>query len=79
MTIDYSIITRSEMLVEVNGKKMVITGEGTTIPNFYADIQSMTKWEKPFEDIVVTEDDKNKIINYITQESIVRGIEVIFE
>ena len=79
MKIDYSIITRSEILVEMNGKKMLISGEGTTIPSFYADIKSMQKWEEPCEDLKVTEEEKKVIIDYISKESQLRGIEVFFD
>ena len=79
MKIDYSIITRSEILVEMNGKKMLISGEGTTIPSFYADIKSIQKWEEPFEDLKVTEEEIKIIIDYISKESQLRGIEVFFD
>lgn len=79
MKIDYSILTNSKMLIKVGEKEMYITGEGTTIPSFYADIKSMKKWEEPYENEMVTVKVTNEIIDYITKESEKRGIPVIFD
>lgn len=67
------------MLVEVDDKQIYISGEATVTPAFYADKKSMVRWDKPFENIELTDYEKNQIINYIQEESKRRGIEVIFE
>lgn len=79
MKIDYSILKNSKMLVKVGEKEMFITGEGTTIPSFYADVKSMKQWEVPYENEKVSVEEKKEIINFITTESMNRGIEVIFD
>ncbi|TWP23457.1 hypothetical protein ETU10_06930 [Apibacter muscae] len=80
MEITYSIPTPFKMIINVDNKKMVLTGEGTTTPAFYADIKSMKNWEPPYENEKITELEKQEIIKVIEQMSQKQGeIPIYFE
>ncbi len=69
MNITFSIISRGSMLVKYNDREVKISGELTFDPPvFYADIISLDKWEPPFENVSLNEEEKNDIItNLVTQ------------
>lgn len=72
--------TRSHIRVEIDGKVILINGELTTIPAFYADIKSIKNWEPPYENEEITEEEKAELIRKITEESQKEGwIRVYFE
>ncbi|MBE9468860.1 MAG: hypothetical protein IMY72_11170 [Bacteroidetes bacterium] len=72
--------TRSHIRVEIEGKVILINGELTTTPAFYADIKSIKKWEPPYDQEEITEEEKTKLIQIITEESQKEGnIRVYFE
>ncbi|SDD28373.1 Imm74 family immunity protein [Williamwhitmania taraxaci] len=80
MELQYSILTPSKMLVEKGDKKILIMGEATLTPAFYADIKSIKKWESPYDKEEITEEEKTELIQRITEESQKEGnIRVYFE
>lgn len=79
MKIHYSILTPSKLLIEIDNKKIIVNGEVTTTPVFYADINSFKKWESPFENILITEEEKKRIIKLIEEESKNSKVPVVFD
>ncbi len=72
--------TRSHIRVEIEGKVILINGELTTTPAFYADIKSIRKWESPYDNEEISEAEKTELIIKITEESKKEGnIRVYFE
>lgn len=70
-------LSRGLIKVELNDKSLLITGE-LTINKFYADISSIKKWESPFEEEVITENQKKEIIKVMEEYS--KGkIPVVFD
>jgi hypothetical protein len=80
MELKYSILTRSKMLVEFGDKNLFIQGEATMTPAFYANICSIVRWEPPFDNKEITEEEKAELIKRITEESQKAGrIRVYFD
>lgn len=79
MKLKYTILTPSKLLVKYNNKELIITGEVTVTPIFYADIKSIKKWETPFENEIISETEKQEIIRLITEESSKTKIPIIFD
>lgn len=71
-------INRGKIRVVIDGKSLIITGELTTTPIFYANINSIEYWEFPYNK-KVTEEEKQKIINIITEETKNSAIRIIFD
>ncbi len=72
--------TRSHIFIETEGKILKIAGELTATPAFYADINSINQWEKPSDNIKITEEEKKILIDKIIEESNQPGnIPIIFE
>lgn len=71
--------TRSYILVEFDHRSIKITGELTTTPAFYADINSIKHWESPYDNIIITEEEKKLIIKRILQESEDKVFKIYFE
>lgn len=61
------------------GKEIVIQGELTMAPKFYADFSSIKKWEPPFENDFLSEDMKRKLAFQIINESNKTIVPVVFE
>jgi glutaredoxin len=79
MTVKYSILTPSVMEVMVDEKKVLIQGEGTTEPKFYADARSLEKWEPPYENQNITAQEKHAIISAIEEKSKNSKVPVVFD
>ena len=63
-----------------NHKSIIISGEWTTTPAFYADKISIKKWNNPFANIVITELEKKEIIDKILEYSKKNGpLPIYFE
>jgi hypothetical protein len=72
--------TRSHIFVETEGKVLKISGELTATPAFYADINSINHWEKPYESIKITAKERKTLIEKIKEESNRPGnLTIIFE
>lgn len=71
--------TRSTIEVEIDNKQIIITGELTTTPIFYADIDSIKNWEPPYEQEPITENEKKEIISSIEKASKKGKIPIIFD
>ena len=68
------------MLIEYNEKKVKISGELTFQPLvFYGDIIAFKNWDIPFESEKITEEEKNEIINFITEDSKNNQTKIIFD
>jgi len=67
------------MEVNYEEKMLIVSGELTTTQAFYADIVSIKKWEAPYENTSLTEDEKNVIINTITADSKDMPVKVYFD
>ena len=61
------------------GKEIIIQGELTLTPKFYADFSSINKWESPFENEVFSEQMKKKLAYQIINESLSTEVPVVFE
>ncbi|WP_109852760.1 Imm74 family immunity protein [Aquimarina sp. AU58] len=71
---------RSYIRVEIEkGKEIVIHGELTMTPEFYADFDSIKKWEPPFDKETITTEDKKSLALRIMSESKDTSVPVIFE
>ncbi len=71
--------TRSTLIVETEGKTLIIKGELTVTPAFYADSDSIRYWEPPFDDIKISEEEKLRIIDKIKKYNENQGVKIIFE
>ncbi|WP_413511567.1 Imm74 family immunity protein [Myroides odoratus] len=71
--------TRNSIEVEIDNKVIIITGELTATPIFYADIDSIIKWESPHEQKIITENEKKEISNAIESESKNKKVPVVFD
>jgi len=71
--------TRSYILVEFDYRTIKIAGELTTVPAFYADINSIKNWESPYDNIIITEEEKKEIIKRILQETEDKAFKIYFE
>lgn len=68
--IKYEIISRGEMIVNYNDKSVRITGELIfDPPTFYADLIALKNWDVPNSQ-EMTEEEKDFIIDYITNNSL---------
>ncbi len=55
------------MLIKYRERVVLISGELTFEPPiFYADINSFKNWESPFEGEEIKKEQKNEIVNYIS-------------
>lgn len=81
MEIEFSVFSRGKMILKYKGKSMHILGEGiiSEQPTFYAYINSMNKWEPPFENILITEEEKQEIIKLVTAKSKNDKVKIVFE
>lgn len=71
-------INRGKIRVVINDKSLIITGELTTTPIFYADINSIKNWEYPYTK-AITKEEKQEIINLVTEETKDSAIKIIFD
>lgn len=60
--------TRSYILVEFDHRTVKIEGELTTTPAFYAVIASMINWESPYNEIAITDEEKEEIIKRVSEQ-----------
>lgn len=72
-------IDRGLIKVWFGEKSILITGELTMTPKFYADIISIKKWESPFEDEIITDEVKKEIIHSIERFTRTAKVKVIFD
>lgn len=71
--------TKSSLKVEIGQKTLLIKGELTTTPAFYADINSIIKWEPPFENELIDDIERKKIISEILAANQSNKMKIIFE
>lgn len=78
--IEYKIISPSKLAIYYYQKKVVISGEVTLTPIFYANINDLNYWQYPFDKEKITEEEKKKIIDFITDDSCREGeTKIIFD
>ena len=70
---------KSYILVEYDHRSLKIMGELTTTPSFYADKCSIKSWESPYDSVLITQDEKDEIINRITLETRDTEFKIYFE
>ncbi len=71
--------TRSNMKVELDdGKIAIFTGE-LVLDGFWADKNSVSKWESPYEDIPFTEKDLINIMYLIEEKNKISKLKVWFD
>jgi len=70
--------TRAYILAEFDHRTVKIAGELTTTPAFYASISSIKNWEPPYNNMVVTIEEKKEIIRRITYQN-ESDFKIIFE
>jgi hypothetical protein len=67
MKIDFVIKSRGSMLIKYGERVVLISGELTFEPSiFYADLNSFKNWEPPFEGEEINQEQKNEIVDYIS-------------
>lgn len=72
--------TRDSVRIEFEDAKILhLTGELTITPEFYADIFSITKWDPPFENEIITEDVKKQIVKSVEDYNKRTEIPIIFD
>ncbi|MDR6969175.1 16S rRNA G966 N2-methylase RsmD [Flavobacterium arsenatis] len=72
--------TRDAVRIEFEDAKiLLLTGELTITPEFYADIFSIIKWDPPFENEIITEDIKKQIIKSVEDYNKSTEIPIIFD
>lgn len=71
--------TRGSITVEIDDKFLLISGELTITPVFYADKKSIEYWEKPFDKIKISEEEKKQIISLIEAETRQAEVPIIFD
>lgn len=71
--------TRSYILVEFDHRSIKILGELTTSPTFYADFNSIKKWEPPFDFEEITEEKKQQLVNAVLDYSANKELKIHFD
>ena len=67
MKIDFEIKSRGSMLIKYGERVVLISGELTFESSiFYADLNSFKNWEPPFEEEEIKMEQKNEIVDYIS-------------
>jgi hypothetical protein len=67
--IEYKIITPSKLAIYYDSKTVIVSGEVTITPIFYANINDFHYWNHPYDNVKITEEEKQEIIDFITNES----------
>lgn len=70
--------TRSYILVEFDHRTVKISGELTLDPAFYADRDSITKWEFPYDSEEITAEEKEAIIKGVSEQNN-PGFRILFD
>ncbi len=64
--------TPSSITVKVDDKTVKVFGEsfvrGFGSPDFIIDISSIKKWDAPYDDAIVTEEERQIIVQYLLEE-----------
>lgn len=76
--IKYKILSPSKLEIVFNDKKVVVSGELTATPVFYADIISLVTWEVP-DNAPISKEEKKEIIEFITNDSSTKKVKVLFD
>ena len=71
--------SRGNITVEIDDKMIIITGELTITPVFYADIDSIKKWELPHDNAEISEKDKSEIIRLIEEKTKDAKVPIVFD
>lgn len=71
--------TRNTLIIETEGKKLIIKGELTVTPAFYADSDSIEYWEPPYDNIKISEEDKLRIIEEVKKYNENQEVKIVFE
>jgi hypothetical protein len=78
MNIKFEIKSRGSMLVQYGKRSVLISGELTFEPPvFYADKISFKNWNPPFNNEVISENQKDEIISFITNSE--GSTKIVFE
>jgi hypothetical protein len=74
-------IGRGLILIKIhfNEKSILITGELTITPIFYADISSIKKWDPPYENEEIDDSTRNDIIESIENYTKEAKVKVLFD
>lgn len=76
-------ITRGHICLKVDNKTIRIAGEGLLSkkgqPNYIVYLNSIKKWDPPFDNEIIDEKTKEKIIEKIKVETKEKGLIVEFE
>lgn len=71
--------TRSYVTVYLEDRSIVIQGELTLTPAFYANKNSISKWNEPYQNIVITDKEKDELVQKIIQFTDNLEIKILFE
>ncbi|WP_369049341.1 Imm74 family immunity protein [Tenacibaculum sp. UWU-22] len=72
-------LNRGKIKVIIGDKSLIITGELTTTPIFYADINSIKNWEYPHNKIIINDEERENIIKQITEKTKDAAVKIIFD
>lgn len=75
--ITFKILTPSKLEILFNKKRVIISGELTTTPVFYANINAFQCWEPPFDKEKITQQEQKDMIAHVTKESKKHGQTII--
>lgn len=81
MQVEYIIVNRAEIILKIEGKKMIIQGEiALDPPSFNAYFGSIKNWEPPYENEKISDGFKYKIIKALLEESRKEGnVRILFD
>jgi hypothetical protein len=73
------VLSKGRILVEINDRKIIISGELSSNNIFYADIKSLTQWEPPFNKETLSVQLIQDLINKIEFYSTDKQIKILFD
>lgn len=70
---------RDHIIVKFDHRSIKILGELTTTQAFYADIKSIKYWEPPFESEMISDIEKNEIVQKVLDKTKDQVFKIYFE
>jgi hypothetical protein len=71
--------TRSYITVTLEDRSIDIQGELTLTPEFYADRSSINHWNEPYQDILISDTEKEELIKAILKFNTSQELKISFE
>lgn len=77
--ISYWVYSPSKMEILFDEKRIIVSGELTVTPAFYANLSSLNSWVAPESGLKLTEAEKQLIISTITNGPENKNVQVYFD